>query len=220
MMKEILFGCERYKNKTINCLGDSITSDYSDDNSSWVEMIHRALPVKKINNYGIAGTTVADDCERDDCFVKRFLDMDNSADVIIVFGGINDFNRSIPLGDLSSTKITEFYGALKILCRGLIKKYPESDIFFITPMHAFGFKDYPHWNTKNKAGNILREYRNAIINVCEYYSVPVLDLFSSSGITPDVSENKELMLPDGLHPGKKGRNKIARKILNFLLYTL
>jgi len=134
MLKEILFGCERYKNQTINCLGDSITSDYSDDNSSWVEMLHRALPVKKINNYGIAGTTVADDGIRNDCFAKRFLDMDKTADVIIVFGGINDFNRSILLGDISSSRITEFYGALKVVCRGLIEMYPEADIFFITPI--------------------------------------------------------------------------------------
>ena len=220
MLKEILFGCERYKNKTINCLGDSITSDYSDDNSSWVEMLHRALPVKKINTYGIAGTTVADDGIRNDCFAKRFLDMDKTADVIIVFGGINDFNRSILLGDISSSRITEFYGALKVVCRGLIEMYPEADIFFITPMHAFGFKDYPHWNTKNEAGKILKDYRNAIIDVCEYYNIPVLDLYSVSGITPDVPENKEIMLPDGLHPSKNGRIKIARKIINFLLYTL
>lgn len=219
-LNRIIFGAERFAGKVINCLGDSITSDYSEDNSSWVQMIADSLPIKRINNYGIAGTTIAYDGDREDCFVNRFKDMDKDADVVMVYGGINDFNHSLPLGDPGSEDKSEFYGALNIICRTLVMDYPTADIFFITPMHAFGFKDYPHWNTENKSKLKLRAYRDAIINACGMYSIPVLDLYSMSGITPDIEENKTALLPDGLHPNKEGRCRLARKILNFMMYTL
>jgi lysophospholipase L1-like esterase len=219
-VSEKLFGIERYQGKVINCLGDSITSDYSTDNSSWCEMIRQSLPVKAVNNYGIAGTMIADNGEREDSFVHRYMDMDKEADVIIVFGGINDFNHSVKLGQLCSDDIHTFYGALNVMCKDLMKIYPEADIMFVTPMHAFGFKDYPHWNTQNEAGCLLKAYRNAILDTCELYSIPVLDLFLTSGMTPDITESKKLFLPDGLHPGKEGRQRLARKIINYLINVL
>lgn len=220
MLNEIALGKEKFIGKTILCLGDSITSDYSDDNTSWCEMLRVNLPVKEVINYGKAGTTITKFSERDDSFYERYQDMQSNADVIIVYGGINDFNHSLHLGELLSEDETTFYGALNLIIKDLLKRYPSADLMFITPMHAFGFKDYPHWATENENGHVLKDYRDAIMQTCQWYSVPVLDLFHTGGVTPDVQEAEDRMLIDGLHPGLEGRKRLARKLMQFLIYQL
>jgi hypothetical protein len=43
---------------------------------------------------------------------------------------------------------------------------------------------HPKWNEfveydkKNKVGKTLKDYRDAIINRCEYYEIPYLDLYN------------------------------------------
>lgn len=133
---------------------------------------------------------------------------------MIVWGGINDCNHSLPIGDISSADPETFYGALNLITAGLQRKFPFANILFITPMKADGFKGYSSWNTKSESGVSLIDYRQAILNICQNHSILVLDLFSESGITPDIPEIKELLLPDGLHPSKEGYLRIARKIAN------
>lgn len=139
---------------------------------------------------------------------------------MIVRGGINDCSHHLHLGDISSTDPETFYGALNLLTTGLQRKFPLADILFITPMKADGFKGYRNWNTKSESGVSLIDYRQAILDVCQNHSILVLDLFSESGITPDIPEIKDLLLPDGLHPSKEGYLRIARKIANVLMYRL
>lgn len=213
-------GAKRYEGKIINCLGDSITQGVGDNNMGWVSHLQQLLPNTTIRNYGISGTTITRYEEHGNEFVFRFQDMDPDADVIIVFGGINDYNHGLPLGSEDSQGPDTFYGALKIIVSGLIEKYPLADLMFITPIKACGFKGYPHWNTANSDGRKLAEYRDAIVRVCESYAVPVLDLFNISGLTPDIPNAKALLLSDGLHPSPLGYEKVTRKIYNFLINNL
>lgn len=203
--------------KTIHCLGDSITFGIAaSEGNSWVSRLASRLPEAQVNNYGVSGSTLADWPERDDCFFRRYREMAPEADLIIVSGGINDFNHGIPLGTPASDQPGEFYGALNLMIPDLIRRYPLADFCFITPMKAYGFKDYPHWDTENASGHRLVDYRDAILEVCGRYSVPVLDLFSVSGLTPDIPEAKELLMPDGLHPSDLGHARVFRKIFHFL----
>ena len=52
--------------------------------------------------------------------------------------------------------------------------------------------------------------------MAEYYSLPVLDLYASSGLQPEVPEIKEMYIPDGLHPNDNGNAVIADKLKIFL----
>ncbi|MBP3399157.1 MAG: SGNH/GDSL hydrolase family protein [Erysipelotrichaceae bacterium] len=206
--------------KVISCLGDSITQGVGNNDISWTHYLTEMLPVKRINNYGIAGTRITRDAGWDQAFVDRYSLMDPESDIIIVWGGINDCNHALPLGDITSYSPETFYGALNLIADGLQKKYPLADILFITPMKANGFKGYRHWSTKSESGVNLLDYRQAILDVCQNHSIMVLDLFNESGITPDIPEIKECLLPDGLHPSKEGYLRIARKIANVLLYKM
>ena len=63
---------------------------------------------------------------------------------------------------------------------------------------------------------MLKDYVNAIREVAEYYSFPVLDLYAASGIQPKLAVHKELYMPDGLHPSDNGNARMAACIVSFL----
>jgi len=212
----------------INFLGDSITEGVG---ASSPEMVYHAVLKREVNlkearNYGISGTRFAvqkgsDEQPKDDyvdvnSFCERFDKMDDDADVVVVFGGTNDYGHGdAPLGGFSDRTPDTFYGACHYLFSGLIKKYLGKPIVIITPLHRScehlnnaGFKPY--------GIATLKEYVEIIREVAEYYSLPVLDLFASSGIQPAIEEIKEYYLPDGLHPNDRGYALIANKLKNFL----
>lgn len=216
-MGTFLFGMDYWRGKKINCLGDSIT--YGDQNGgiSWVDMIGDMIPFGTIRKYGVCGSTVCVFPERDDSLVERFRNMDMDYDLTIIFGGINDFNHSLPLGTMGDCGEDTFYGALRVMVTELLRRQPKGRLMFITPMKGKGFKTYPHWPEKNEAGYCLKDYRAAIFETAEYFSIPVLDLFSMSGITPDIDEAKACWQADGLHPTAAGYEQIARRVAGFIL---
>ena len=57
----------------------------------------------------------------------------------------------------------------------------------------------------------------AIREVAEYYSLPLLDLYKNSGMQPSVEILREKYMPDGLHPSDAGAEKIADKLRDFFL---
>ena len=66
----------------------------------------------------------------------------------------------------------------------------------------------------------LKTYVDIIREVTEYYSLPVLDLYATSGLQPLVPVIKEKFVPDGLHPNDAGHVILADKIIAFLENTL
>lgn len=221
-MKQMLENTDllmRWKNKRVNCLGDSIT--FGAGGTSWVTHLKRLLGFSVVNNYGVNGTTITNNGE--DSFLNRYKSMPD-ADLICVWGGINDFQwcdfSPYYFGDMNSIDDKSFYGALHTLCVGLIDKCPRANIMFMTPMKAMGYlvdnEPTPDWNQLNKLGKKLIDYRNAIIEVCDYYSIPVLDLYSRGGITPMAESQNKTFFVDGLHPNTDGNTRIAYTIASFM----
>ena len=134
--------------------------------------------------------------------------MDNDADLICVFGGINDFwHGTAPLGTMQDRTKTTFYGALHVLFSGLLNKYPTSSICTFTPLKTYGI-------TGN--GLSLDEISNAIIEVAKYYCIPVFDLYNIYGWNPEVNILKQTYIPDAIHPNDVGSLWIATRLAKFL----
>ena len=205
--------CTNFWNgKTWNVLGDSITFG-AKTKLTYHAYLKEKLNIATVNNYGIAGNTIAVNSNASgDGMCVRYTNMDDNADIISVAGGVNDHGINTPLGDISSTDNKTFYGALKILCEGLLTKYPLKTIFFITPMH---YTNFFMGDTTNNLGLPLADYVNAIIEVCRMYSIPVLDNYSNIGIYPKNSTHYSTYTADGLHPNEEGHKKIANEILKF-----
>ncbi len=207
------------KGKIINFLGDSITQGVgvSGVDKIYLNLIKERFQLAKANNYGISGTRIADYIGNDpgnwgEAISRRFEGMDDNADVVVVFGGTNDFGHgNAPIGLFSDNTRETFYGALHALMRGLIEKYPKSEIVFMTPLHREGELEKQRFT-----GECLKKYVDIIREMAEYYSIPVVDLYAECGIQPNVEINKALYCPDGLHPNDAGHVKIANCLENFL----
>lgn len=206
----------------INFLGDSITEGHGTTASDkkFTMLIEREYGAI-CQNYGIGGTRIARQrvyteigCDRD--YVSRVTEMDADADVVIVFGGTNDFGHGdAPIGTFSDRTPYTFYGALHCLYIALVEKYPNVPIVVLTPLHRAN-EDNPCGDNKPAPVGTLKEYVNIIREVAEYYSLPVLDLFAESGIQPAVPLMREKYMPDGLHPNDAGHVILADKISLYL----
>lgn len=212
------------KGKKINFLGDSITEGAG---ASCRENRYTDLIAKKTSavcrTYGIGGTRIARqhnasaDPVWDRDFCSRVAEMDDDADCIIVFGGTNDFGHGdAPLGSMSDRTPETFYGALHTLYTSLIEKYPFAKIGILTPLHRCTEDNVFGDGSKKTPGPLLEEYVRIIREVAEYYSLPVLDLYKSSGLQPKVDIIKETYMPDGLHPNDAGYRVLADKIIKFI----
>ena len=210
------FGLGYWKGKKINCLGDSITWGDGNEGVSWVDYLKEAMPETDIVKYGVCGSTVCVGNDRDDSFIERMGSMDMDYDVCVIFGGVNDFNQGKPLGGKKDRETDTLYGAYRSMVEYLLGKNPKGELVCLTPMRVRDFLDFPHWNTENKAGKRLIDYRQVILEIAGEYSVPVLDLFLESGISGDIPELKEYIQKDGLHPTNEGYLRLTRKIYRFL----
>lgn len=201
-----------------NCLGDSVTAggywgqDTGQPNAT-VITYHQAIASQygvTVTNYGIGGTRITSTGDGQG-FVQRYTSMTDDADIITVFGGINDYANAsgTPIGTFGSTDTTTIYGAMDSLCKGLLQKYPTKKLGFILP---FGFNEY-------KGTGTWKPFEDAIVNVLEYYSIPHLNLRKEGLINGNIGFINTSYFKDGdkTHPNTKGHAIIARKIYNFLL---
>ena len=208
----------------INFLGDSITQG---SGVSCKENIYLNLLAKQYGfiarNYGISGSRIANQMNpanpaapSERCFVTRIADMDPDADIVVVFGGTNDFGHGdAPLGNPSDRSVDTFYGACHCLCRGLMEKFPAAEIVLVTPLHRLN-ENSLRGDNKPEDVAVLSTYIDIIKSVAAEYSLPVLDLWSCSGIHPCIEAQRVAFMPDGLHPCDAGHRKIASRLAAFL----
>ena len=211
----------------INFLGDSITEGHgvsTQDNIFW-NVLKREEGLAEARGYGIGGTRFAkrkapsEKPRWDLDFISRYPEMDDDADVVVIFGGTNDFGHGdAPLGEMSDRTPYTFYGACHTLFEGVINKHPDATRVIMTPLHRIQ-EDDPRGDGFKKDGEgvaPLCEYVRIIKEVAAYYSLPMLDLWSVSGIQPKVKILREKYCPDGLHPNDEGHKLIASRLAGFL----
>ena len=216
------------KGLKINFLGDSITEGVgvSNPDALYHAILKREAGLKEARNYGISATRYAlqkgyparpkDDYVDVNSFSERFNRMEDDADMVVVFGGTNDYGHGdAPIGNFEDRTPETFYGACHYLYSGLIKKYLGKTIVIMTPLHRIGEESRSYGVKPGEFGS-LKEYVDIIREVAEYYSLPVLDLFKESGLQPAVKEIQEKYIPDGLHPNDEGHIIIANKLKKFL----
>ncbi len=199
-----------------NFLGDSITEGHGvadKENHIYWQRLRDECGLAAARGYGIGGTRIAvqhlkENPKWDQDFLSRVEKMDADADLVVVFGGTNDFGHGdAPLGAMSDRTPFTFYGACHRLCRMLINRYPNGQIVFMTPLHR---------TVEERGERRLKDFVRAIREVTEFYGIPVLDLYATSGIQPQVQVIMDKFCPDGLHPNDAGHEKIYRRLRAFL----
>lgn len=199
-----------------NFLGDSITFGegvLDKQNHIYWQRLRDNCGLSCARGYGISGTQIAmqqvkGHPERDQDFLSRVESMDPDADLVVVFGGTNDFRHGdAPLGDMRDRSPYTFYGACHQLMTMLIERYPHAQIVFMTPLHR---------SMEEFSGRRLKDYVEAIKEVAEYYAIPLLDLYATSGLQPQVPIIMQKYCPDGLHPNDAGHERLYWRMRAFL----
>ena len=229
-----------FAGKTIVTIGDSITYGYQliDGQHSqikaygaWLEDLLGA----KVKNLGISGTVITSDTYRT---LNNTLTRENvaGADVVTICLGANDWDCSFikrndkdyfTLGEYGSTDKTTYYGAVRAWCEKIVemKKSPENahtTFVFMTPLiSSWSGNVATDWNQekRNLYGDTLRNYCEAILEVCADYDIPVIDLNLESGFYYNGADDNNVvtLIPDGIHPNAEGQRLLADAVAEGLM---
>ena len=200
--------------KVANFLGDSQTEVNSHKAKIYHDWVKEYLGLSKVNNYGISSTTIAKKSSTDaSAMCVRYANMDNTADLVCVMGGVNDVWFNSQMGAFGDTDPNTFYGAMEVLCDGLLTKYPGKTIIFITPTE----QNHSGCNSANTTGYTATDFANAMKRVCAKYSIPVYDANTCSGIYPINEASSNLYTTDKLHLNDKANEVLGIKLAKFIL---
>lgn len=231
--------CEvsEFSDLNIMYLGDSITAG-----PTYSIFVNNLLKPKSVVNVAVGGASLTDKIENQTYDgnpisenennvagnqVQKIINNNYDAPDIIVFAfGTNDrvitdtdknFENQFTSDDvfipLSSVDRTTFGGAMRYCIETLHNKYPNAQIFIMTPIQSAEKKsgDGLGWyysKLKPKA-DLIKALGNRM-------SVPVIDCFSESriyGAYENSSGNGEY-LADGLHPNENGSIRMGKFVAN------
>ena len=217
---------KNWQGKKVLVMGDSITADYYGDYTKWVTVLKNQgyFPSDTKNDSIHATGFVATYAGNDDFLtrIEAVLNKD-TYDLVVVFGGINDFlsNKGIPLGASGGDKKTEFKPAVDYFFEYLVNNFTQARIVVLSPLRTE--RKYP-----NVAGHKYTDYIDYIKEVAKYYCLPVLNLTEESGFCPQIAAFRDRwtftgysggdgVTGDGVHPNAEYEEKhLAPMIKNYL----
>ena len=194
--------------KKIGIIGDSYVRNHRDPiEYTWHYKFAQKYGMQYYN-YGKNGNCIALDLKQwGTGMYKRYASMNDSLDYIVIIAGHNDASQ----GRLDSIGVDLFKERLSVMLSGMRKKYPNGQIFFITP-----------WRCENFAGSPRQRTIEAIKEVCAKYDVPVFDASRDSNIESDSFDFRKKYFQGGkgtdtAHLNAKGHDLFLPVAEQFLL---
>ena len=216
----------------VNFLGDSITEGHGVEDRANCRFDNRLAVMCGLsahNNYGIGGSRLAHQVQPSEnprydlCFCGRAYNMDKTADMIIVYGGVNDYiHGDAPFGEIGDTTPATYCGGVYFLMNYLRQTYPGKPIVFMTPARCFLRKEVDdlvvstHARKRPGIGKPLRPYVDAILETAKLFHIPALDLYNDLGLDPHDPAVFDTYTMDGLHFNDAGHAVIAQKLKDFI----
>ena len=225
-------GC-KYKNKYFSILGDSLSTlagynppEYSvfyDGDVKYISGVYTAaetwwgividsLGGELLMNGSYSGTTVA---KHPECEIESYGSSssrtsslgssDHAPDVIMVFIGLNDYGRGMPI---YPTENNDGIGVFSVAYRTMLAKikanYPESEVWCLTlPCGISNSLEKPLMPPRRSGGD-LADYSAAIRECANDFDCRVIDICN-----PD----EPYATIDGYHPTSDGMRTIAKAVL-------
>jgi lysophospholipase L1-like esterase len=129
-----------------------------------------------------------------------------TAKLVTLECGINDFTDGPTLGAVGDTTTATFYGSVAKALDDIEARAPNAQIVLLTPYTADSrFPDRTP-TAVNTAGNTLRQFQQAIVDVGRWLGVPVIDVGRESGVG---HFHATTLTSDGLHLNTAGGLKHA-----------
>lgn len=194
-------------------IGDSLTAKdtLGSDVDNYVDYVARILDLNKIFN-AIGGTGYwRPGSGNNNNFYHRILNYSGATpDIITVFGSLNDLGGggSDILGTINDNTENTICGCINLALDALISQFPAAAIGIITPTQWSGY-----YNESNAI-----TYVSLLKQICEKKGLPVLDLFYTSNLHPNIASFRTTyyLNADGVHPNTEGHKRFANQIVAFL----
>lgn len=218
--------------KKILTIGDSLTNATGGGDSTirWQNILTSILKMEGHSRSGAIGLTVADIGGSGSIYsAVQALTTETDVDIISFWGGTNDWSNDVPLGDFdteiakTTSDATTFYGACIECVKKIITLYPTKRIFCVgtTPRYINVDADEYSNDTPNNINLYLLDYVDALKKVAEYFGLPFLDLYRTSGINKlNISQYMFMQTLNGnkyyLHFSVDGEYQIAYRMAGFI----
>lgn len=152
----------------------------------------------------------------------KTIDFD-TVDLVSLFIGTNDYmgNQAgaVSLGEPTDKSRETFYGAINYFVQTIQEKYPHLELVLITPTWRLNHENLGGESAENQPNaneDYLIEFADALIERGNYYDIPTLDLYRTSGLN---EENHTTFFEDHVHPNNQGFELIGNTISHFLIDT-
>lgn len=217
---------KKYKGGNLVLFADSIGAGYN-SNTKWCDLLAKALSMN-MYNYAVSGSQTSD-------MLNKMENAIDKASLVIMAGGTNDWALgNVPLGTMYSSQDGElvpnkdtatFYGRINSCCEKLLSKYPTSKVILLTPIHRKTFQNqYASDRVPNSQGLFLYQYVDVILESCNFYGIPVINMYAESGLNPNIEavanayfNHTDSGKPDLLHPDANGHIRYANFVLSKIL---
>lgn len=181
-----------WQGKTISIVGDSISAGgYPNSLGN--------LTGAAIDNNAVSGTKLSGDGG----LVAQLANIDKDADLIIVFGGTNDYwHKGTRIGTSADTTTATFYGALKHILNYLQTNHSTAKYLFVFPYDqtfsgSASSTDFGYGS--------LDDFRTAFIEFCTTNGLSYLDMGATEF-------DCAIHTGDGVHPNAAGVGVISSAI--------
>lgn len=202
--------------KKVLVIGDSISTDAYGNYKKWVtDLINSGFfDGEKVTNSSrhATGFVARYNNEAND-FITRIKAIENPSqyDLVVIFGGINDYIQNVPMGEETGTDYTvSFKPAVNEFFSYLIENFTQARLCVLLPLRT-----YATW--KNSVDEYQQAYGDYIKTVAKKYCLPVLNLTEDSGFCPYIATFRSMwtLLPDGFqsHDGVHPNEEYERRFL-------
>lgn len=200
--------------------GDSISEQdgkpYSDTGEiaiGYQTLVKRALGFSHLENLAISGRPVANGSANGSGTVSTVLEEYIPSDLVVIAGGTNDYRLDRQIGKIRKEGFDEdtFIGAFQTAIEHIKKTNPNQVIVLMAPLQRD--KDGYNCQNPNLIGNYLRDYVRAILEIGNYYDLPVWNGYEKSGVN---EANVGQFTYDGLHLNNKGYERACASLIVFL----
>ena len=204
-------GISKADYKKISIIGDSLSAVNDTASTKYHDLLHSIIGFN-INNVAVSGAGYSNGSNaggtNDHQFYNQALLCDKDSDLFLIFGGFNDVSRLYgeytTLGQLGDTGTTTIYGCIYNTFNNIYSLNPLAKIGVILPTPWRGYNtlmanDNPY---KIHVDGVI----NALIQSCEHYCIPYLDLYHNSSLRPWDEDVRTALYyqADGTHPNNAG----------------
>ena len=209
------FNNGKWFDKTWVTIGDSLTEHNLRATHNYHDYISQETGIAVVNN-GESGQGYYGDS-----FKRQIMSINETPDVITIFGSGNDLFKGLQLGAVNDNTTSSLCGYINLTIDYLVEQYPLVPYGIITPC-PWEYME-PNENTIHPTlgvENPMRSYCEKMVEICKLRGVPCLDLYHCSNLHPSNAAFRALAYTrddgNGVHPDEKGHKLIAPRFRAFL----